>query len=113
MVAEDMGARSPDDQRRYAIHDAHRLGQSGLAALAQVSITASRLAGSTGDRGCPGPRPKVELARDGRIQVPLWRRAISENDMREALRRVGVENVSETRLIALEPSGKISVLKAR
>jgi uncharacterized membrane protein YcaP (DUF421 family) len=38
---------------------------------------------------------------------------ISEGDLHEALRQAGVEQVSETRLIALEPSGKITVLKAK
>jgi uncharacterized membrane protein YcaP (DUF421 family) len=56
----------------------------------------------------------VELARAGRHDpAQLLQHAISDGDLREALRQAGVEQVSETRLIALEPSGKITVLKAK
>jgi len=37
--------------------------------------------------------------------------SISEADLNEALRQSGVEQVAGTRLIMLEPSGKITVLK--
>ena len=42
----------------------------------------------------------------------LERHAVTRTDLAEALRQVGVEQVSQTRLVALEPSGKITVLKA-
>ena len=47
------------------------------------------------------------------MRSTLHRQAISDSDLNEALRGAGVEHVSETRLIALEPSGKITVLKPR
>ena len=40
------------------------------------------------------------------------KRAVSENDLGEALRQSGVERVDQTRRITLEPSGKITVLVA-
>jgi uncharacterized membrane protein YcaP (DUF421 family) len=53
-----------------------------------------------------------ELGRDGRI---LHRRdlrvAISDADLQEALHQAGIERVEDSRLLLLEPSGKISVLK--
>jgi uncharacterized membrane protein YcaP (DUF421 family) len=55
----------------------------------------------------------IELARGGdHDKSQFVQHAISEGDLSEALRQAGVEHVSETRLIALEPSGKITVLKA-
>jgi uncharacterized membrane protein YcaP (DUF421 family) len=55
----------------------------------------------------------IELARGGDYDKSLFlQHAISEGDLSEALRQAGVERVSETRLIALEPSGKITVLRA-
>jgi uncharacterized membrane protein YcaP (DUF421 family) len=55
----------------------------------------------------------IELARGGdHDKSQFLRHAISEGDLKEALRQAGVERVSETRLIALEPSGKITVLRA-
>jgi len=55
----------------------------------------------------------VELAREGtHDRSQILQHAISEGDLAEALRQAGVERVSDTRLIALEPSGKITVLKA-
>jgi uncharacterized membrane protein YcaP (DUF421 family) len=57
-------------------------------------------------------RPQV-LARDGQLDRRTQRRgAISENDIQEALRGVQVEDVAATRLVMVEPSGKITVLKA-
>ncbi|TPG53649.1 DUF421 domain-containing protein [Roseomonas nepalensis] len=54
----------------------------------------------------------IELARDGRAKAPaLLRESISHSDLQEALRQSGVEDVADTRLIVLEPSGKITVLK--
>jgi uncharacterized membrane protein YcaP (DUF421 family) len=53
-----------------------------------------------------------ELGRDGRIgNRKDLRVAISDADLAEALRQAGVERVEDTRLVMLEPSGKISVLK--
>jgi uncharacterized membrane protein YcaP (DUF421 family) len=52
------------------------------------------------------------LGRDGRLTGRRdLRVAISDADLQEALRQAGVERVEETRLLVLEPSGKISVLK--
>jgi uncharacterized membrane protein YcaP (DUF421 family) len=55
----------------------------------------------------------VPIARDGRLDEDERRkRAVSENDLGEALRQSGVERVDQTRRITLEPSGKLTVLKA-
>jgi uncharacterized membrane protein YcaP (DUF421 family) len=55
----------------------------------------------------------IVLARAGKVErSQLLQHAISERDIEEALRQTGVEQVSQTRLIALEPSGKITVVKA-
>jgi uncharacterized membrane protein YcaP (DUF421 family) len=54
----------------------------------------------------------VKLAVDGRLdRGTSLRAAVSEKDLHEALRGSGVEDVSQTRLVTLEPSGKITVLK--
>lgn len=54
----------------------------------------------------------VRLGQGGELDVPaLARHAISEADIKEALRGVGLEHHSGSRLIVLEPSGKISILK--
>lgn len=56
----------------------------------------------------------IELARGGaEHRRALRRHAVSDGDLDEALRRAGVERSAETRLIALEPSGKITVLKSK
>lgn len=56
----------------------------------------------------------VELARDGaREQATLVREAISEADLNEALRAAGLTRLADTQLVALEPNGKISVVKAK
>jgi len=53
-----------------------------------------------------------ELGRDGRIDHRKdLRVAISDADLEEALRQAGVERAEDTRLVMLEPSGKISVLR--
>jgi uncharacterized membrane protein YcaP (DUF421 family) len=54
----------------------------------------------------------IELARSG-VERPaaLLRHAISGKDLTEALRQAGVESVSDTRRVMLEPSGKITVIK--
>ncbi|MFC7735152.1 DUF421 domain-containing protein [Roseomonas sp. GCM10028921] len=54
----------------------------------------------------------VELARDGTARPgAMVRESISRADMDEALRGAGVEDLARTRLVMLEPSGKITVLK--
>jgi len=55
----------------------------------------------------------IELARDGtRKSTTLIREAISEADLNEALRSAGLIRLADARLIALEPNGRISVVKA-
>jgi len=55
----------------------------------------------------------IELARAGKVErSQLLQHAVGERDIEEALRQTGVERVSQTRLIALEPSGKITMVKA-
>lgn len=55
----------------------------------------------------------VKLAVAGNLEPEkLKRDAISDADLAEALRQSGVEQISEARLIVLEPSGKITVLRA-
>ena len=55
----------------------------------------------------------IKLATAGSLDLSKMKRdAISEADLAEALRQSGVEQVSQTRLVMLEPSGKITVLKA-
>jgi uncharacterized membrane protein YcaP (DUF421 family) len=52
------------------------------------------------------------LGRGGRVEHRRGLRvAVSVADLDEALRQAGVERAEETRLLVLEPSGKISVLK--
>ena len=54
----------------------------------------------------------VELARAGALdRATLLSHSISAGDLNEALRQQGVERVEDTRLVVLEPSGKIAVLK--
>jgi uncharacterized membrane protein YcaP (DUF421 family) len=55
----------------------------------------------------------VELARAGAAAAKLVRRhSVSEADLHEALRQAGVEDLAATAVVTLEPSGKITVLKA-
>ena len=55
----------------------------------------------------------IELVRDGIAEAStLARESISEADRHEALKAAGLKQLSETQLIALEPNGKISVVKA-
>lgn len=54
----------------------------------------------------------IELAREGAV-IREHPSTVSESNLREALRASGVESLAETRLVVLEPSGSISVLKAR
>jgi uncharacterized membrane protein YcaP (DUF421 family) len=54
----------------------------------------------------------VELGQAGHIHPKgLTRHAISEADINESLRGVGLDTAEAAQLIMLEPSGKISVLK--
>jgi uncharacterized membrane protein YcaP (DUF421 family) len=54
----------------------------------------------------------IHLARGGQaLRGALLRDSVSRHDLEEALRQSGVEDVADTRLIVLEPSGKITVLK--
>lgn len=55
----------------------------------------------------------IGLARAGQLQTrAMLRESISQADLREALRQSGVDDVGNARLVTLEPSGKITVLKA-
>lgn len=55
----------------------------------------------------------VVLARNGAAPQPekLRQHAISENDLNEGLRQSGVESTSQAKLVTLEPSGKVTVIK--
>jgi uncharacterized membrane protein YcaP (DUF421 family) len=53
------------------------------------------------------------IGEGGRVdEAARLRHAVSEKDLNEALREKGLHDVSKTRLITLEPSGKITVIKA-
>ena len=53
-----------------------------------------------------------QLARDGRLEPSIMKsHAISDSDLTEALRKAGVSVIGETKLLMLEPSGNITVLK--
>jgi uncharacterized membrane protein YcaP (DUF421 family) len=55
----------------------------------------------------------IRLAIEGEAdRAAFLREAVSEKDLHEALRQSGVEDVTQTRLVTLEPSGTITVLKA-
>jgi uncharacterized membrane protein YcaP (DUF421 family) len=54
----------------------------------------------------------VELARHGEPSHPVRERyAVSQSDLDEALRQSGVDDIAAARVVTLEPSGKITVLK--
>ncbi len=56
----------------------------------------------------------VEISRAGRVdQEAQLRETVSQFDLEEALRGSGLESASQARLIVVEPSGKISVLKSQ
>lgn len=56
----------------------------------------------------------IELGRGGSTDEGLLRHhSLSETDLQEALRQAGVETPAKTRLVVLEPSGKISILKSQ
>lgn len=75
-----------------------------LAHAAARSVGLSRLL-----EGCP-----IELGHDGEIDPKVLKRhAVSPRDLEEALRQANIDAVADTRLVTLEPSGKISVCKAK
>jgi uncharacterized membrane protein YcaP (DUF421 family) len=54
----------------------------------------------------------VELARHGIPKGSVRQRyAVSDADLDEALRQSGVDDIAHARIVTLEPSGKITVLK--
>ena len=54
----------------------------------------------------------ITLGAEGSVEPrSLTRHAVSDADLQQALHNAGVESSADTRLIVLEPSGKISVLK--
>ena len=54
----------------------------------------------------------IELARHGAPTPSVRERyAVSESDLNEALRQAGVDDIAAARMVTLEPSGKITVLK--
>jgi len=54
----------------------------------------------------------VEISSAGKLDPAKAQRwAVSGVDIQEALHQSGVEGIEQTRLLILEPSGKISVLK--
>ena len=54
----------------------------------------------------------IELVRHGAPRHTLRQRyAISDADLNEALRQAGIEDLAAARVVTLEPSGKITVLK--
>jgi uncharacterized membrane protein YcaP (DUF421 family) len=56
----------------------------------------------------------IEIGRDGHVDTAkLASQSISHVDLQEALRQGGVDNLQETRVLTLEPSGKITVLRPR
>lgn len=63
-------------------------------------------------RWLEGPAVRLAVAGQWRREA-LLRHAVSEAAVAEALRRAGVESVAATRLVVLEPSGNISVLRDR
>ena len=73
-----------------------------LARAAARSTSWSRLI--EGEPGTPASDGNVSEAR-------LRAHAISQTDFAEALRLNGLADVSGARLVTLEPSGKISILK--
>lgn len=75
-----------------------------LAHLAARSTTFSKLV-----EGAP-----IQLGGGGGLdRSALIRDSISQHDLEEALHQNGIDEVGDSRLILLEPSGKITVLKAK
>ena len=56
--------------------------------------------------------PPIAIARSGTLDPDAQlRQSVSQSDLEEALRGSGIESIEQARLIVVEPSGKISVLK--
>lgn len=73
-----------------------------LAHAAARSALFSRLV-----EGAPLP-----LVREGKAdRAAFVHGSISQSDLEEALRQSGIEQIDDARLVMLEPSGKITVLK--
>lgn len=54
----------------------------------------------------------LPLVRDGKADRSAFlRSSISRRDLEQALRQSGVEHIDDTKLIVLEPSGQITVVK--
>lgn len=54
----------------------------------------------------------ITLVRDGHVdERAMHVHGFTDADLREALRGAGIEHPADARLLALEPSGKVSVLK--
>ena len=54
----------------------------------------------------------IRLAENGEVDHrKLHKEAVSASDLAEALRQSNVEDISHTRLVVLEPSGRITILK--
>jgi uncharacterized membrane protein YcaP (DUF421 family) len=54
----------------------------------------------------------IELARGGTANPAiLEHHSVSKADLDEALRQSGVDDIADSRIVTLEPSGKITVLK--
>jgi uncharacterized membrane protein YcaP (DUF421 family) len=54
----------------------------------------------------------IELARHGESSHSVRERyAVSQSDLDEALRQSGVDHIAAAKIVMLEPSGKITVLK--
>ncbi len=74
-------------------------------ALARMAAHSTRFSGLV--EGTP-----IQLAHDGAAKPSVLRHySVSQHDLEEALRQSNLEHVAGTRLIVLEPSGKITVLK--
>jgi uncharacterized membrane protein YcaP (DUF421 family) len=56
----------------------------------------------------------IRLGERGRVdEHTLTRHAVSDADLREAVRTAGLDDVSGARIVVLEPSGKIAVLREK
>ena len=56
--------------------------------------------------------PPIEITRSGMLDATArLKQSVSQSDLEEALRGSGIESIEQARLIVVEPSGKISVLK--
>jgi uncharacterized membrane protein YcaP (DUF421 family) len=87
---------------------------AAMALLMLLHWIVSQLAArSTGFSSVVEGKPRL-LARSGKIdRRALLHDSISQHDLEEALHQHSVEHAEDTKLIVLEPSGKITVLKGR